>query len=435
MNDARRLGFLAVFFLVALRICIGWQFFYEGLWKYNSLSSTKPWSAEGYLKSAQGPLRQNFHNLAGDGPYDLKWLDYRKMTKRWDDWAGRFLSHYGDLTDQQKGRLNRIINGSKSFSSNLSALPEGVDLEKYKRAISFDADKKKLIVDGKWHLTPVERERLYLMVPDVKEVDGKLEGGTELEREFHAAVSKVYTGQSRLSYKEKLAASLRGDSERVGAILKDISQIAKEEKVNPYKAFGDFKRFGELDKYRAMVKKHEDEVASAKTQFDQDHIAYSWGEIQKEKSKLVGPVKALESEMKLAARDVLTADQLAKGTVPPPMDALTVSNYLTIAGLLILGILLIVGFLSRTAAFFGAVMLFSFYLVHPPWPGVPPVPGPDHSFIVNKNLIEVIALLALACTRSGLWCGLDAVFRKLFGKSERLPAPGKGPIPMATVKS
>lgn len=435
MYDARRLGLLAVVFFVVLRVCIGWQLFYEGLWKYNTLSSVRPWSAEGYLKSAQGPLRGEFHKLAGDGPYDLNWLDYGKMSGRWDRWMARFQDHYGNLTDRQKAKLNQIVNGSKRYVAKLDALPEGVDLSKYKKAISFDAEKKELVVDGKWHLIPTERERLYQMVPDVKDVGGKLVGGTEGERNFRDALSKVYARQSRLGFKEKLAASLRGDSERVGAIFEDVRKLRKEKKIDPYETFGSFKTYGDIDKYRAMVAKYEEDLAAKETKYDQEHLDYSWGEIQATKAKLVGPVKAMEAEMKLAARGILARQQLAKGTVPPPMNALTVSNYLTIAGLLILGVLLMVGFLTRTAAIFAAVMLFSFYMVSPPWPGIPAAPGPDHSLFINKNLIEVVALLAIAFSQSGLWFGLDAVARKIFEKKSKQVVPGKGPIPIATVKS
>lgn len=436
MYDARRLGLFAVLFLVALRISIGWQLFYEGAWKWNTLGSARPWSAEGYLKNAKGPLRGQFHQLAGDGPYDLNWLDYNRVSKKWGRWKSRFVNHYGNLSDSQKSRLNRLVNGSKSYAANLSALPEGVSLDKYKKAITYDAEKKRLVVDGKWHLTPVERERLYQMVPDVNEADGKLTGGTELEREFRDAVNKVYLRQSRLGYKEKLAASLRGDSERIGALFESPRALIKE-KINPYKDFGDFKTYGEIDKYREMVKNYEADLAKKETQFNQDHLDYSYGELMTQKAKVTGPVKALEAEMKLAARAMLSSEQLAKGAVPPAMNSLTVSNYLTIAGLIILGVLLMIGLFTRTAAFFGAVMLLSFYLVWPPWPGVPVAPGPDHAFIVNKNLIEVVALFALTFLPSGLWFGVDAWARKFFGrnKNKAKAQPGKGPIPVATVTS
>jgi hypothetical protein len=44
-----------VAFIVLLRIAIGWQFLYEGLWKLNTLSSAKPWTSAGYLRASRGP--------------------------------------------------------------------------------------------------------------------------------------------------------------------------------------------------------------------------------------------------------------------------------------------------------------------------------------------------------------------------------------------
>ena len=63
--------------------------------------------------------------------------------------------------------------------------------------------------------------------------------------------------------------------------------------------------------------------------------------------------------------------------------------------------MLLAGFGTRAACIAGAGMLLSFYLVWPPWPGVPVDPSPEHAFIVNKNLIEVAALLALAALPTG----------------------------------
>jgi len=72
VNDLKRVSILGVLFLVILRISIGWQFLYEGLWKYNTLRSNTPWTAEGYLKTAQGPFRDMFRAMTGD-PDDLAW--------------------------------------------------------------------------------------------------------------------------------------------------------------------------------------------------------------------------------------------------------------------------------------------------------------------------------------------------------------------------
>ena len=49
MNDWKRMSLLAIVLIVLLRIAIGWQFLYEGIWKYDTLSTPTPWTAEGYL--------------------------------------------------------------------------------------------------------------------------------------------------------------------------------------------------------------------------------------------------------------------------------------------------------------------------------------------------------------------------------------------------
>lgn len=114
-----------------------------------------------------------------------------------------------------------------------------------------------------------------------------------------------------------------------------------------------------------------------------------------------------------------TVEQLKKGKLSEPWTAIKVVDMLTIAGLAGLGILLIVGLFSRFAALSAAFMVFGFYLAMPPLPGVPEAPGPEHSFIVNKNLIEVMALLALAAVPSGYWFGLDNVIGKFLARRRK----------------
>jgi uncharacterized membrane protein YphA (DoxX/SURF4 family) len=52
----------ARFFLVALRLAIGWQMLVEGLDKINAPA----WTSEPYLREAYGPLAPYYRNLAGD---------------------------------------------------------------------------------------------------------------------------------------------------------------------------------------------------------------------------------------------------------------------------------------------------------------------------------------------------------------------------------
>jgi hypothetical protein len=94
VTDIRRYSFAAVVLLVVLRLGLGWQLLYEGLWKIDTLGTSYPWSSDGYLKSAQGPMRDVFRAMTGD-PDDKSWLDEELVAKRWDQWKSRFAAHYG----------------------------------------------------------------------------------------------------------------------------------------------------------------------------------------------------------------------------------------------------------------------------------------------------------------------------------------------------
>jgi hypothetical protein len=96
------------------------------------------------------------------------------------------------------------------------------------------------------------------------------------------------------------------------------------------------------------------------------------------------------------------------------------ADYITMIGLTACGLCLILGLFTPVAALGASVFLMLFYISMPPWPGLPEAPNAEgHYIIVNKNLIEFFACLALAATPSGLWLGLDAL---LFGWLDRLMA-------------
>ncbi len=126
-TDLRRISFFAVLFLVLIRISIGWQFLYEGLWKYNSQSSAKPWTSKGYLLNAQGPFRERFRSLVDD-PNEELWLDYDQVSGSWESWQKQFASHY-QLDEAQKTRLDVLLNGEKNFEEPLEHLPDAVEFD------------------------------------------------------------------------------------------------------------------------------------------------------------------------------------------------------------------------------------------------------------------------------------------------------------------
>lgn len=78
-------------------------------------------------------------------------------------------------------------------------------------------------------------------------------------------------------------------------------------------------------------------------------------------------------------------------------------------GLTVIGLCLMLGLCTRLAALGGAAFLVSVLATQPPWPTIYP-PFPEvvgHSLVVDKNFIEMVALLLLATTAAGRWGGLD----------------------------
>ena len=82
-------------------------------------------------------------------------------------------------------------------------------------------------------------------------------------------------------------------------------------------------------------------------------------------------------------------------------------------GLTLIGIALIMGLLTRLASWFGAILLLIYYLAYPPFGNYSfGTPAEGLYLIVNKNIIEIFALILLALTQSGQFFGLDGLWKK-----------------------
>ncbi len=77
-------------------------------------------------------------------------------------------------------------------------------------------------------------------------------------------------------------------------------------------------------------------------------------------------------------------------------------------GLTLIGIALILGLFTRLASWSGVLLLFMYYLAYPPFGGYSYGAISEGNYlIVNKNLVELFALILLAMTQSGQFFGLD----------------------------
>lgn len=439
VNDLKRVSVVAMVLIVVLRLSIGWQFLYEGLWKYNTLNSPTPWSAEGYLKAAQGPFRNQFRAMTGD-PDDLGWLDYDRMTQRWANWRQRFIAHY-QIDEEQQKELARLIDPPFGPTVQpLATLPASVDLGKFpvdattkKPVISYDAEKKQLVVPGQLLPSEVAALKTMVNVADLGEgvygvrgddgepvrTDGQLTAPDAGDLAFYKAITVLEKKANTLSYSQRLTSLLKADPDRVGVAWKSTP---KPELIMGTAVAGSETdhsvRYGEIQVYKDLIAEYETALTEAQVDFQFDHVDRIGKKLAAKRAEVVGPVRALDAQMQEGARKLLKPAQFAFGAMPLEGTPVQRASQQAMWGLLILGALLLLGLCTRPAALAGAVMLMSFYLVVPPWPGVPQPPGPEHSFIVNKNLIEVLALVAIAALPTGSWFGLDGLFRKLFQRGE-----------------
>lgn len=89
------------------------------------------------------------------------------------------------------------------------------------------------------------------------------------------------------------------------------------------------------------------------------------------------------------------------------------TNALVVVGLGLSGAMLLLGLFTRLGCVLGALMLLMFYLPAIPLPGIPESLRNEGYPFINKNLVEMLALLTLATTPSGKWLGFDGLVQFL----------------------
>lgn len=94
-----------------------------------------------------------------------------------------------------------------------------------------------------------------------------------------------------------------------------------------------------------------------------------------------------------------------------PMAGNPIVDNLVIWGEILIGICLILGVLVRFASFWGIIMMLLFYFAEYP---------PQHSFIINDQLIYVLVLMYFIFSNAGYCWGLDKTLEKKLPKFKKL---------------
>lgn len=95
-------------------------------------------------------------------------------------------------------------------------------------------------------------------------------------------------------------------------------------------------------------------------------------------------------------------------------DILGIVDFLNTWGLIAIGLGLILGMFFKIAAFAGAILLLTYYLNCPPLTGIEySLPADGNNLIVDKTLIEAIALIVLTLFSTSKIFGLDVFIGQL----------------------
>ncbi len=96
------------------------------------------------------------------------------------------------------------------------------------------------------------------------------------------------------------------------------------------------------------------------------------------------------------------------------------ADLVTMWGLTLVGLLLMLGLFTRLASLGAIGFILLFYLCNPPFVGYfYSIPSEGSYLIVNKNLVELCALVVVLVSGSGRYAGLDRIVHGLIGRRPR----------------
>jgi len=513
-----RISVWAAVFLVVLRICIGWHFFYEGYGKVRSTYlgkaavNEKPFSSENYFRESEGPFGKFIKSKLTDPdqevvdrltPPPADWTPDRDPTvltppaaldKDWDDYFNRFVTEFR-LNDEQKQKAHESLDKSKvKFALWIRGYTEEKDPKTKERKRIFLAAKRKAPGGGNsssdfdQQVSPAERAaELKKKSEEVREAYAKMDRMAkdvdvaklralkddvrtireELQKELDAQTKSMKDGLAKVLDTRVTAYATQADNKNASETLQAM--------LTPMQA-GNNPLARMWDDYATYVKEFAPnmnegrraeidlEVQAAKVRFDRwlaDQDRYKgeplptkevaeWRKLYADvrdrndtseaakkdnadekkllESRMQAELKTQSDAMRAQVGTPVLGDDRAKGYAPPSNEktlgvipkSWTVIDYLDWSTrwlLTVVGVLLMVGLFTRFSSFAAAGFLLLTVLTQPSVPWLPAPPNAEGNYlIVNKNVIEMFALLVLMTTRTGKWFGLDAVISSIFNR-------------------
>ena len=421
-----------VFFILALRLAIGWHFAFEGMHKIHShmvgvTETSRPFSSEPYFRESEGPIADLLREKYLDDPEAKLFALVQPSTKLAT--VGDFLgsSAEAELTKDftqhiQASNLGRIYAGvvpkgtndaAEFFAKAVLKLPLGGAGGKFLGEYPSKTVVGELIQKQAVANLPPEAAK-QLAVLNTFQVSGVASAGkkpvTQADLDEKAKATKVAYGRWALGLdaKDVKKKYVSGDvAQTVPTRLTDYENRKKD--------LNELKARREVDLGRKTLF---DKIALTKT----DMLAVRT-ELVKDAESMIADAKT--DVAKLAGAELPKDPDAA----PKPIEALDQQTMWILTGL---GVCLIIGLGTRLAAVVGAGFLVMTYLTYPPFPWLPNPPGTEgNPVFVNKNAIEALALLVIASMPTGRWLGVDAIIyyilnRIVFGTNNDVRSTAQG---------
>lgn len=459
---------LVMVLLVLLRLSIGWHFLFEGLQKVYSHFTPKPFSAAVYFRESAGPLSSWLKPMIPDPERDFaSKVTAEGIQERWREIAAPYIEGLsGEARAKAEGARDaaqsealRWLSGGnaaarKGYQKALArweATGSSADLEAAERArkeclaLVSEYRKKqeglgaelgalagmkagdvvklpKAPLDSSTDAVPLfqldpatvastrsaalEAVRAHLagMVPAVRDA-----GWSRMDKAAKVADDWADKVQSWLSFGEKAVEVPSPDGKETGAlkqVLTTPERIARHKKLT------------EALNEQARSRRSWDLLKDV----DKAALASAKAAVTKSRAELAEDIDRMEADLvkKLQGMGATAKVPARKWKL---MDVLDI---VTIAAITAIGAGLFTGTLTRLAALGGAAFLLLTYLAVPPFPWLPTPPLNEGNYVfINKNFVEMMALLVIAATPSGRWFGLDAVFMPIvFGYGEKADPAG-----------
>jgi uncharacterized membrane protein YphA (DoxX/SURF4 family) len=313
--------------LVALRLCLGCHFLYEGVWK---IKHGDEFSAEPFLSTAKGPLSNLF---------------------------------YGMIPDQY-GRQRLAVETSKDKDGKPF---ECVDTEPI--AARWGEIRQNLVTY--FNPGPPAGE-------DAKKTYESFKSDTKETLEKHQALLEKY--------------------------------FAEKDTVEAIKVY-----FQSLDRFENDPESRQD------APFQKERRWNRMMELRGEAKVWIDEVQNREQALISALHDQIPDEYRSKVTTLPgnwkpwKWSQMQLINFAVTYGITAIGICLLLGFFTRLSALGGAAFMCFVVMTQPAWPAIypPDLPQLGHALLVNKDFIELIALVVIATSAVGRWGGLDHFVHQL----------------------